>query len=269
MNGWQDVSVQPDESFARRLESELVAELFADRIGRAEPSARWTRAVTRHRTNEHHHQEDMQEDMMVIELDEPVQETKPRAARWLAVAAVALLAVGAGGVIVSQRDDAGTAGAPHEVNFEVQWPSLRATGTNRCNGTTQFESVGSGTCLRAWSGEAEFRGDIDGTSLWDMVANYGEEPGPDGAPVDTPATFSATYLVAGTVEGCGSGEFMMAEVTRFVGWSSGQFPGTWQVLPGSGRGDLLGLSGSGEIQPTSEAAPEITPHRYTGSLTCG
>ena len=174
-----------------------------------------------------------------------------------------MLTIGAGAVIVSQRDDDDTAAATHDVTFEVQWPDLGRSMAFRCNGTTNYASTQAQTqrCLRGWGGEAQLTGDVDGVAMWDMVANAGDE-GRQGEPeVDTPATFNATYLVKGDVAGCGTGEFMIAEVTRFLGWDLGQFVGTWQVMPGSGRGELVGLSGSGEVPG------EFRHHRRTRLLT--
>src|SRR4051794_15848457 len=105
MTDRRDIAVRPDRGFEERLEAELVARLFDRSATRAEPAgSRSTSPETR-----------SLEDMMAVDLDEPAQATKPHRS-WLAVAAAAVLAIGAGAVIVAQRDDQAAAD-PHDVAF--------------------------------------------------------------------------------------------------------------------------------------------------------
>ena len=87
---------------------------------------------------------------MVITHDEAVHEATPRRSRWLAVAAAAVLAVGAGALIAEQRDDGAPAGGAVDVTFEVQWPGLQLHANDRCvDGATTYESTSSAIACAA------------------------------------------------------------------------------------------------------------------------
>ncbi len=250
MNAWNDVAVDPDDRFATRLEAALVSALHGSATSISTP------------TNQ-------QGDMMVITLDEPTHDVRPPRSRWLAMVAAAVLVVGAGALFVLRRDDSAPASGEADVTFEIQWPGLAAHGSNRCITTeATYESAASGHCLRGSTGEARFTGDIDGTAIFDMAANLGDDPAADEQSTNL-ATFNATYLVRGTVVGCGTGEFMIAELLQFVGWENGAFVGTWQVMPGSGRGELAGIGGSGEVPGDPGGGRDEAPRTHTGVIDCG
>ena len=145
-------------------------------------------------------------------------------------------------LIAARRGDSSPADVPVpnvDVQFEAQWPPLSGLESNECvNAGVDYESANNGGCLRMFAGEAELSGDITGTALWTMVANNGVAADANDSAVERPAAFNRTYLVQGNVAGCGAGDFMIDQQLRFVPWASGQFVGTWQVLPGSGRGGL-------------------------------
>jgi hypothetical protein len=60
---------------------------------------------------------------------------------------------------------------------------------------------------------------------------------------------------------------MIAELLRFDGWASGTFSGTWQVVPGSGRGELSAISGGGEV-PGDHVDSATTQVTRTGQVAC-
>ena len=72
-----------------------------------------------------------------------------------------------------------------------------------------------GDCWRGWTGEATLTGDIEGTAIFDMAANLEYDPAPGEVGTNL-ATFNATYLVHGSVTGCGTGEFMIVQILQFV-----------------------------------------------------
>jgi hypothetical protein len=80
---------------------------------------------------------------------------------------------------------------------------------------------------------------------------------PNPATVDFP--FDRYEPFSGTVEGCGSGTLILHDQGN-LNSNSGQ----WWIVPGSGRGDLVGISGSGSY---SSPAP-FTPTAYIGHIRC-
>jgi hypothetical protein len=60
---------------------------------------------------------------------------------------------------------------------------------------------------------------------------------------------------------------MIAEQLEFVGWASGQFIGRWQILPGSGRGDLAEIAGSGTVLAAFTDDPDAS-RTHTGAVSC-
>lgn len=258
MTDWSDIAVAPDTGFATRLENALLTSLVA-----ASPDTQPTTGTSaRVRPTR-------EGDMMTIQLDPPIQSAPPRRPRWLAAAAAVILLLGAAAIVV-MRTDGGAPADATDVTFEVQWPGLADSQNPRCVETaTVYESARSTHCLRGYSGEARLTGGVDGVALFDMAANQGAEPSAGEIPADL-ATFNATYLVKGTVAGCGTGEFMIAEVLRFLGWENGQFDGTWQVMRGSGRGELAGISGSGIVDPSPlGAGTDEDPRTHSGTIDCG
>lgn len=206
--------------------------------------------------------------MTALDLDPDTGDRTTR--RWWLAAAAALLLVAGVVTLRSIGDDpsptsdtSATAGA---VNFDTVWPPLADAQTQRCIDTdVVYEWAEVRSCIRSFEGEVTLSGDIVGSALWAMLANQGTAADPDDAEAAITATFNGTYLVKADVAGCGSGEFMIAEQLRFLGWASGQFAGTWQIIPGSGRGELASITGSG----TMPAADTDTTRAHTGTISCG
>ena len=207
---------------------------------------------------------------MTIQLDRPtIDPSRPRTngrARWLAAAAAGVLVAGAIALFASRRGEPSPASVPVpiEVQFETQWPGLGGLESKECIATAvNYESADNGGgCLRKFVGEAQLSGDITGTALWAMIANVGVAADANDSAVEIPAAFNGTYLVRGDVAGCGSGEFMIAEQLEFVGWASGQFIGSWQILPGSGRLDLAEIAGSGTVLAAPIRRSRRQPHSH-------
>ena len=62
------------------------------------------------------------------------------------------------------------------------------------------------------------------------------------------------------VEGCGMGTLILHKEGNL-----NSLHGVWRMVPGSGRGDLLGISGSGTF---SQGAP-FASYTYVGHVRCG
>ncbi|HUV18699.1 MAG TPA: DUF3224 domain-containing protein [Ilumatobacteraceae bacterium] len=258
----RDFAVRPRAEFEHRLEQALLDELFPQDSPHARPGAH-----SKHRL-----------ETMIMTTLEQNPDTDTRTARrwWLAAAGVLILVGGIFALNVTRDDSTPLAESPSDdispaagtaVNFDTQWPSLGASKSQSCIETsTVYEwAEGAGRCIRTFEGEATLTGDITGTALWAMLANQGTAADENDARADITATFNGTYLVKAEVAGCGSGEFMIAEQLRFLGWESGQFAGTWQIVPGSGRGELSSITGSG----TMPAADTDTTRAHTGTISCG
>jgi hypothetical protein len=216
-----------------------------------------------------------EEDVMTIQLDRQRLDRQPaqtrRMPRWLAAVAAVVLVAGAVALIASRRGDSTPADVPAptiDVQFETQWPPMFGLESKECIATgVEYESANNQRCLRKFAGEAQLSGDITGTALWAMIGNNGVAADANDSAVAIPAAFNGTYLVHGDVAGCGSGEFMIAEQLEFVGWASGQFVGTWQVLPGSGRGDLAKIAGSGTVLAAATDDPNVS-RTHMGAVSC-
>lgn len=88
-----------------------------------------------------------------------------------------------------------------------------------------------------------YSGIIEGTSDCDYLLFY---PGANGDSAGT--TSPGLERIEGSVDGrCGS--FV---IKHDVGFGERGVTGTWRVLPGSGTGELAGLSGAGTISGASE-----------------
>ena len=99
-------------------------------------------------------------------------------------------------------------------------------------------------------------GDIHGTGSFKgsaVLAALNDLP-----TVDVPFESYEPYSV--TVKGCGTGTLLLHNEGNL-----GLQSGSWWIVPGSGRGDLLGISGNGTY---SNTAP-FTPSTYIGHVRCG
>lgn len=253
MTDWSATSNRPDPAFERRLERVLLAELTRTIGAGSSDSVDGRSSIGRTK--------------------EPAVRRSRPPVRWLSAAAVTILVLGAVGLLLARRDAStppGVAGVPIPVTFDVQWPALGGLETKDCIATTvTYEWAQDGSCWRTFVGEVTLSGDIIGAGLWAMHANLGVAGDERDSRVEVPSAFNGTYLVRADVDGCGSGEFMISEPLTFVGWASGQFTGTWQVVPGSGRGELASITGSGLVvgSPVDETDPDA-PRTHVGTVSC-
>ena len=96
-----------------------------------------------------------------------------------------------------------------------------------------FEDLGDDAKLAKVRIEQAFTGDLDATGAWDGIMYYRS---------DGTAVYSGIQTLTGRLDGR-EGSVVLV--------SGGEYDGTtatsaWQVVPGSGKDDWSGLSGSGE-----------------------
>jgi hypothetical protein len=100
-------------------------------------------------------------------------------------------------------------------------------------------------------------GDFQGTLRFKGSAVLGAAN--DLAPATLDFAYEGYQPFSGQVEGCGKGTFILHKAGNLNSTS-----GTWQIVPGSGRGDLTGISGSG----TYSAPAPFTPSNDVGHVRC-
>jgi hypothetical protein len=246
----------PRHEFADRLEEVLVGRLEGS-AGSSQPS---------HLELEHH-----------VELkDDPNPPTR-RWTRWYIAAAVAA-AVAVIGVValvsrplraaVTPGSTATTlASAPTTtvkgdsvpVTFTVTWSYDKGDDCPSPMCLTHFK-VGATSTLK---------GDIEG-SAWQAIFWNGLDA--YGATIRSHLEHVAVYAVDGKVNGCDTGSFMLTEIMQFTSddkgtIDKGHYDGTWQIVPQSGRGGLVNLSGSGVSHGLYATAGDVG-RTFTGTLSC-
>jgi hypothetical protein len=112
-----------------------------------------------------------------------------------------------------------------------------ATGTFEITGMSEeaYREAESGMRLTRARGTQRFSGDIEGEGAVEWLMCYS----PDGT-----ARFLGLQEISGSVQGRG-GSFVVEATGDHDGKRS---KGTWFVVPGSGTGDLTGLSGEGSFE---------------------
>jgi hypothetical protein len=100
-------------------------------------------------------------------------------------------------------------------------------------------------------------GDFQGTGRFKGSAVLGAANDLNPGTLDFP--FESYEPFSLQVEGCGTGTLILHTEGNLNSTSA-----MWQIVPGSGRGDLLGISGSGTY---SSSAP-FAPHDYVGHVRC-
>ena len=101
-------------------------------------------------------------------------------------------------------------------------------------------------------------GDLQGTGSFKGTAVLGAANDLNPATLDFPYESYEPYSLH--VEGCGTGTLILHDQGNL-----NSLNGVWRIVPGSGRGDLLGISGGGTY---SSAAP-FSPNNYLGHVRCG
>ena len=105
-----------------------------------------------------------------------------------------------------------------------------------------------------------FTGDVQGTGSFAGTGLLGAANDLNPTTFDFP--YEAYEPLSVTVEGCGTGTFILHNEGN-LNSSSGQ----WWIVPGSGRGDLTGISGNGTF--SSPGAPgSFAPSNDIGHIRC-
>ncbi len=243
----------PSAAFADRLERDLL------RAVGAHPATAGTTSAPDDTTNS------PEDQLMTLDLESNAQgtEQRPRATwKWLALAAAVIALVAAVAAVLPGRksnDSVVAGGTP--VTFVVNWAYSDINSV--CAPST--------TCLDHFDIPASsgFSGDVDGEGLQAVYWN---------APVDFPGQsvdhleHIGTYLVTATVDGCGTGTFMLVELMQFVSGAdrdrpTGTYKGTWQIVDGSGRGALSTIAGSGTSTGVFGTAAD-QGRTFTGTIAC-
>ena len=242
-------ALSPRTEFADRLEADLLRA-----IGDSTTSTTTPDGVRRRHLDEEHL-------MTVIDTESFDEQTGRRHRGWMpALAAAAAVVLVIAGVWVMRRaDDQATAG--RDVAFTVRWAS--AAQFNDCPTDVEVP-VCAGTLPRPAT--ATFTGDIAGNAYQSVVAGDSDDFADRAVRHEDKV---ATYVVDGTVSGCGTGQFVLVETLQVVSgpdrdYSTGTFGGTWFIVADSGRGDLRDIAGSG----TSSGPASETDRELTGSITC-
>jgi hypothetical protein len=102
------------------------------------------------------------------------------------------------------------------------------------------------------SGDAHGTGSFRNSLILGAANDLAAQPAPD-FPFDSYEPFS------GTIEGCGSGTLILHNQGNL-----NSNLGLWWIVPGSGRGALTGISGSGSYSSTGP----FTPNNYIGHIRC-
>jgi hypothetical protein len=100
-------------------------------------------------------------------------------------------------------------------------------------------------------------GDLQGTGSYKGSAILGAF----NDPVTFDFPFEAYEPFQGTVEGCGTGTFILHNQGNL-----NSSTGSWWIVPGSGRGDLVGISGNGTF--TSGPPGSFAPDNDIGHVRC-
>lgn len=128
--------------------------------------------------------------------------------------------------------------------------------TTRAEST--FTSENSETTPREWTGGSmartrwlkEFSGDLEGTSVVEAIMLQ-VEPAPGG---EAGAIYVGVERFECSLHGR-KGSFLLTHNATSLGAETG---GEWTIVPGSGRDELTGISGRGEILPDHHFVLEYT-----------
>lgn len=118
--------------------------------------------------------------------------------------------------------------------------SLHSEGTFEVkNSALGADDALSGTAIGRYALDKQFHGDIEGTSKGEMLGA--------GNPATGTAGYVAIEQVTGTLNGL-TGSFALQ---HFGTMQDNKFELTVKVVPGSGTGDLTGISGTMTISPVN------------------
>lgn len=96
-----------------------------------------------------------------------------------------------------------------------------------------------------------FHGDVEATSTVEMIFTRT----PDGAGGFAGAGYVALERISGSVHGR-TGSFALLHLSTVT--ANGQTSGSWPISPGSGTGQLAGISGEGRIDIATDGSHTLT-----------
>ena len=108
-----------------------------------------------------------------------------------------------------------------------------------------WEELGGASKLTRARIVQDYRGDLEGESVWECLMHYRE---------DGTATFTGFARLTGRLDGRAGGFVVRSDGT----YDGGEARTSWEVVPGSGSGELRGIRGSGLA---------VAPHGPDGSWT--
>ena len=118
--------------------------------------------------------------------------------------------------------------------------SLHAEGTFEVkNSPLGADDALNGTAIGRFALDKQFRGDLEGTSKGEMLGA--------GNPATGTAGYVAIEQISGTLNGL-NGSFALQ---HFGTMEENRFELTVKVVPGSGTGDLIGITGTMTIAPVN------------------
>jgi hypothetical protein len=232
MRDLHQLDLDPDPRFGARLEATLVDELTTPTLA-DDPATTLEAPVP-------------------IDLEpRPEQHVSRRPTIWplIAGAAVLVVALVAAGLVVRDAQDPGPTTVPavstsRDVTFSIEHGVLEGASSFSESARIWDPIVSPGQ-----SAVTKVSGDVIGSATGLALANSNTADH-DGAEF----VFSFLIDTMGGF-GCGSGQMLVVATAEYfevdgdvgVDDPDGRWSGTWQVAPYSGRGDLVGISGSGSL----------------------
>ncbi len=132
------------------------------------------------------------------------------------------------------------------------------------NFAQKCESV-NGYCSRTAFVPLVFGGDISGNATFSLSGFVDTLTG-------RVSNAGITIFNDVTIRGCGRGSYATAGSIYFSGGPTSpggrNYPGRFEVIPGSGTGDLRGLSGTSQVILGDPLGPRAFPATVTSTFTC-
>ncbi len=128
------------------------------------------------------------------------------------------------GLTAAQRHD-----SPHSPHVNVEWS---AVSTPAAIGVIQCDA--GGRCIATYTTESTYTGGVEATSITTGTLMLDSATGA--------ASGSSYNLITGTIEGCGTGSFIV-RLPSFDSHPPEPIVARGEVVAGSGTGELVGLSG--------------------------
>ena len=124
-----------------------------------------------------------------------------------------------------------------------------------CDPSTGLPNPGDGACIGIETLTGAISGDIEGSYLAEVdfaVLENGEAP------------FTTFEKFTATIAGHGSGTFTVLEIDDIA--PSGVITGKWQIVERSATGDLVGMTGKGQVVGTYDSTTGFASGTLSGVL---